>query len=85
MITHDHFEFSLFGYLPKPARFVGYFNLSETNVPWTYRLPHQIVSRCYEQALWVFGDRLPSADTRKHAPENKHFARRETDCVVKRT
>ena len=29
----------------------------------------------------VFGDQLPSADTRKHAPENEHFAGRETDCI----
>ena len=51
----------------KSARLVGYFNVGETNVTWTYRLPHGIVSGCYEQALWVFGDRLPSADTRKRA------------------
>ena len=30
---------------------------------------------------WVFADRLPPIDTRKHASENEHFARRETDCV----
>ena len=36
-----------------------------------HRLPHGIVSRCYEQTLWVFGDRLPS----KHrlAPYKTHL------------
>ena len=42
---------------------------------------HGFVSRCYEQTLWVFADRLPPADTRKHALENEHFARRETNRV----
>ena len=74
-LNSHYFDFS------KPARLAGYFNAGETNVSWTYRLPYGIVSRCYEQTLWVFGDRLPSADTRKHALENEHFARRETDCV----
>ena len=65
----------------KSARLVGYFNAGETNVPWTYRLPHGIVSRRHEQTLRIFGDRLPSTDTRKRAVENEHIARRETDCV----
>ena len=68
---------------PEPARFVGYFNLRETNVSWTYRLPHRIVSRCHEQAVRVFGDRLPPADTRKHALKNEHLTWRETNCIRK--
>ena len=81
IIAHDQFEFSLLCDFSKSAQLVGYFNVGETNVSWTYRLPHGIVSQCYEQTLWVFDDRLPSADTRKRAPENEHFARRETDRV----
>ena len=34
---------------PKPAQFAGYFNTSQANVSWTYRLPHGIVAQCYEQ------------------------------------
>ena len=55
-------------------RFVGYFNIAETNLLWTYRPPRGIVSRCYEQTLRIFGDRLPPADTQKHALENEYLA-----------
>ena len=39
------------------------------------------LTECHEQTLWVFGDQLPSADARKRAFENEHFARREPDRV----
>jgi hypothetical protein len=33
------------------------------------------------EALWIFSNRLPSADTGKYASEDQHFTRRETDYL----
>ena len=60
---------------------LGISTLAKQNVPWTYRLPQGIVSQCYEQIVWAFSDRLPPADTQKHALENEHLARRDTDGI----